>query len=451
VYGVDVVASADDTMRIAATALRADGFHLFTWTTSRSALRPERGGRSAVALAAPRDTMWSTLRDDTARARRYSPWRTLVPAYWSPTFAQEAHTGAIVGALTSGEDAIGRHAYVAQAGVNTKNGNVDASFDYRYNRLREPVLDLSLEQGWNYGSIYSEDARIGTLERRDRLASLHATFARPRVRTYTAITIGAELQQRAYDTDPARYLERLDPFYSATHTYPTLVLGASFSDAQRPTLSISPEDGVSLAAAVRQRWEASSGAAGRNAVAVGNLYKSLDFPGFAHHVIALRGAVGAADRRSPSVFDVGGVSGSSLEIVPGIDIGSSARTFPARGFEAGIEEGIVASSGSVEYRAPLAMPSRGLGLIPLFVDRASLAFFADAARAACPGAATPACSPLGVDGPTLASVGAELNIDAALQFDVPYRFRFGIAHPIHGARYASAPTLTTYVTLGASF
>jgi len=97
------------------------------------------------------------------------------------------------------------------------------------------------------------------------------------------------------------------------------------------------------------------------------------------------------------------------------------------------------------------MPSRGLGLIPLFVDRASLAVFADAARAACPGAATPACSPLGIDGPTLASVGAEFNIDTALQFDVPYRFRFGIAHPIHGARYASAPTLTTYVTLGASF
>ena len=451
VYGVDVVASAGDSMRIAATVLRADGFHLLTWTTSRAALQPERGGRSALALATPRDTMWSTLRDDTARARRYSPWRTLVPAYWSPTFAQEAHTGAIVGALTSGEDAIGRHAYVAQVGVNTKNGKVDASFDYRYNRLREPVLDLSLEQGWNYGSIYSETARIGTLERRDRLASLHATFARPRVRTYTAITIGAELQQRAYETDPARYLAQLDPFYSATHTYPTLVLGASFSDAQRPTLSVSPEDGVSLAAAVRQRWEASSGAAGRNAVAVGNLYKSLDLPGFAHHVIAIRGAVGAADRRSPSVFDVGGVSGSSLEIVPGIDVGSSARTFPARGFEAGIEEGIVASSGSVEYRAPLAMPSRGLGLIPLFVDRASLAVFADAARAACPGAATPACSPLGIDGPTLASVGAEFNIDTALQFDVPYRFRFGIAHPIHGARYASAPTLTTYVTLGASF
>lgn len=451
VYGVDLIAAGTDSLRIAATVLRADGFHLLTWTVPAGALTPHDVAYGRAGPVAPRDTGWSALRDDTARARRYSPWRTLLPAYWSPTVAQESHTGVVIGALTSGEDAIGRHAYVAQAAVNAKNGNVDASLAYRFNGLREPVLDLSLEQGWSYGSVYSQTARIGTLERRDRLASLDATFARPRVRTYSAITVGAELQERAYATDPARFLAKLDPFYAVTHTFPTLVLGASFSDAQRPTLSISPEDGVVLAAAVRQRWESSSGAAGRNAVAVTDLYKSLDLPGFAHHVIALRAAAGGADRRSPSVFDVGGVSGSSLEVVPGVDIGSSARTFPARGFQSGIEEGIVATAASVEYRAPLAMPSRGLGLVPLFIDRASLALFADAARAACPGAATPACSPLGADGPTLASVGAELDLDAALQFDVPYRFRIGVAHPVHGGGYADAPSLTTYVTLGASF
>lgn len=451
VYGVDVVAAGGaDSLRVAATVLRADGFHLLAWRPL-AAIAPHDVVFWHPGPVARRDTGWDALPSSTARAQRYSPWRTLLPSYWSPTFAQEAHTGALVGALTSGEDAIGRHAYVAQGAVNTKNGNIDASFDYRYNGLRTAVLDLALEQGWNYGSILSQDSRVGTLARRDRFASLDATFARPRVRTYSAVTVGVELQQRAYDTEPTHFLAQLDPFYSATHTYPTLVLGASFSDAQRPTLSISPEDGVTLAAAVRQRWESSTGAAGRNAVAVGDIYKSLDLPGFAHHVLALRAAVGDADRRSPSVFDVGGVSGSSIEVVPGFTVGSSARTFPARGFEAGIEQGIVATAASLEYRAPLAMPSRGVGLLPVFVDRASLALFADAARAACPGAATPACSPLGIDGPTLASVGAELNIDSALQWDVPYRFRFGLAHPIRGARYAAAPSLTTYVTLGASF
>lgn len=451
VYGVDVIATRNDSLRVAATVLRADGFHLLTWTTTREAIVPRGTAEMHFAPATSRDATWSTLRDDTAHTHRYSPWRTLIPAYWSPTFAREAHTGALVGALTSGEDAIGRHAYIAQAAVNTHNGNVDASVDYRYNGLREPVLDVALQQGWNYGSIWAKGGRVGTLERRDRLATLHATFVRPRVRTYSSVTAGLELEQRAYGSDPSALMAQLDSFYVVTHDYPTLLLGASFSNAQRPTLSISPEDGISLATAVRQRWETSNGAAGRSAVVVGDAYKSLDLPGFAHHVIALRAAVGGADRRSPSVFDIGGVSGASLEVVPGIAIGSSARTFPVRGFSAGIEEGTRATAASVEYRAPLAMPSRGLGLFPLFVDRASLALFADAARASCPAASTPACSPLGADGPTLASIGAELNLDSALQFDLPYRFRFGLAHPIRGAGYAGAPSLTTYVTLGASF
>lgn len=184
---------------------------------------------------------------------------------------------------------------------------------------------------------------------------------------------------------------------------------------------------------------------------IGSAYKSLDLPGFAHHVIAVRGAIGAADRRSPSEYEVGGVSGSSIEVVPGITFGSAARTFPVRGFAAGAETGVIASSVSAEYRIPLVAPSRSVGLFPFFLDRASLALFGDGARASCPVRATPACSPSSSDGPTLASVGAELNLDSALQFDVPYRFRFGVARPVSGAAYAGASSVTAYATLGLGF
>jgi hypothetical protein len=184
---------------------------------------------------------------------------------------------------------------------------------------------------------------------------------------------------------------------------------------------------------------------------VGAAYKSLDLPGFAHHVIALRAAIGAADRQSPSEYDVGGVSGSSFEIVPGISFGSTARTFPVRGFAAGAESGIHASTVSAEYRLPLVAPSRSLGLFPFFLDRASLSLFGDAGRAYCPAWATPACSPSATSGPTLASFGAELNLDSALQFDVPYRFRLGVAFPVRGTEYASAPRATGYATLGLAF
>jgi hypothetical protein len=464
VYGLDLVQLGDDSIRVATTALRGDGYHVLAWTVAHGEL--SLSTQQAPATAAPastpesaaapstepaKDPRWR-VSDDTSRSRRYSPWRTLVPAYWSPTFAQEgAGRGALIGALTGASDMIGRHAYVAEAAVNTLNSNVDASLSYAYSRWTNPVLSASLEQSWSYSNINAGGHKVGDLERRVRFASLHATFARPRVRTYSALTVGAEFEERDYAANPNELLPRLDPFYSETHRYPTLIASAFFSNTQSPTLSISPEDGVAFTGSLRQRWESSTGVAGRSAVAVGSAYKSLDLPGFAHHVIALRAAIGSADRQSPTEYSVGGVSGSSFEIVPGISFGSTARTFPVRGFVAGAESGIHASSVSAEYRLPLIAPSRSLGLFPFFLDRASLALFGDAGRAYCPAWATPACSPLATDGPTLASVGAELNLDSALQFDVPYRFRLGVAHPVRGAGYARASSVTGYATLGVAF
>jgi hypothetical protein len=460
VYGVDVVRAGADSMRVATTALRGDGYHVLIWTSSNAGLvpalvpaMPPADSAAAARDSAParRDPRW-LVADDTSPSRRYSPWRTLAPAYWTPTFAQVGDgRGALIGALTGASDVVGRHVYVAQASVNTHNSNIDASLLYEYNRWINPMLSASLEQSWSYANITSGGLKAGDLERRSRFVSLHATFARPRVRTYSAITLGAELEERLYASDPGSLLPQIDAFYSETHRYPTLVAAAVFSNTQSPTLSISPEDGVSVSGSVRQRWESSSGVSGRSAVIVASGYKSLDLPGFAHHVLAVRAALGSADHRSPTEYDVGGVSGQSFEIVPGISFGSAARTFPVRGFPSGAESGINASSLSAEYRLPLVAPSRSLGLFPFFLDRASMALFTDAGRATCPGHATPACSVSANDGPTLASVGAELDLDSALQFDVPYRFRLGFAHPVSGAAYTGASAVTGYATLGLAF
>ena len=462
-YGVDVMRSRSDSVRFATTALRGDGYHVLVWTVGAADLASVVGsGAAAERAAAPQtgsvaslapivDPRWAVV-DDTSAARSYSPWRTLIPAYWSPTFAQVGNgRGDLIGALTSASDVVGRHAYVAQASVNTHNRRVDASLGYAYSRWINPVLSASLEQSWTYSNITGNGVKIGDLERRSRIASLHATFARPRVRTYSAFTIGAEFEERIYDADPQPLLPRLPAFYLESHRYPTLVASGVFSNTQTPRLSISPEDGVRLAASIRQRWESSAGISGRSAVIVGSGYKSLDLPGFAHHVIAVRAALGSADRRSPSEYAVGGVSGSSFQIVPGISFGSAARTFPVRGFPSGAETGVQASAASVEYRLPLVAPGRSLGLFPFFLDRTSMSFFSDAARAFCPARATPACAASAGDGPTLSSVGAELNLDSALQFDVPYRFRLGLAHPISGAAYADASSVSAFATLGIAF
>jgi len=47
-------------------------------------------------------------------------------------------------------------------------------------------------------------------------------------------------------------------------------------------------------------------------------------------------------------------------------------------------------------------------------------------------------------------VGGELGVDAALRYDVVYRFRFGAAHPVRGL--GSAPSrVGLYFSMGSTF
>lgn len=443
IYDVDVARASGDTLRIAGTTLRGDGYAIALWDGTPS-------DTAGIRLQRDRSYAPWTVVPDTSAARPYRPWRTLPPAYWSPTFASDQGTGALVGGFTSGEDVIGRHAYLAQGAVNTRNGHVDGSVLYRYGRLAHAVIGLSVDQSWAYGMLFgSTGGLVGTLERRIRTYAARATLVRPRVRTFASLTGGVELEERLYDTDPARLVSRLDPYFSRVHRFPTLLLAGTFSNTQRPLRSISPEDGVTLAAAGRQRWESGAGSAGRSVVAVAAAYKSLDLGGYAHHVVALRLAGGSADSRTPTEYSVGGVSGAAIELVPGVVVGDPARTFPVRGFAPGSEQGVRAFAASAEYRAPLALVARGVRLLPVFLDRASVSFFGDAGRASCPRSAATICG-MG-RAPLLASVGAEVDFDTAIQYDIPMRLRAGVAHPVAGARYAGARPVSLFVTLGGTF
>ena len=51
----------------------------------------------------------------------------------------------------------------------------------------------------------------------------------------------------------------------------------------------------------------------------------------------------------------------------------------------------------------------------------------------------------------MASAGAELHFDAAFQYDVPYKFRFGVATPIAGRAYFGGGNVTVYFALGLAF
>ena len=64
-----------------------------------------------------------------------------------------------------------------------------------------------------------------------------------------------------------------------------------FPPAERPGISVSTEDGITLSASGRARWQnGTSGASTQSVVGAATGFKSLDLPGFAHHVLALRAA-----------------------------------------------------------------------------------------------------------------------------------------------------------------
>jgi hypothetical protein len=125
-----------------------------------------------------------------------------------------------------------------------------------------------------------------------------------------------------------------------------------------------------------------------------------------------------------------------------------------RGYPAGAEGGIRAYSAAVEYRAPLAAPSRGFRFIPAFVDRMSLTLFGETGRAFCPAGADTTrgfCSTSSIGNPAMASVGGEVNIDTGLQLDVQARLRLGLAFPLINRERLGASVAQAYATFGASF
>ncbi|HEX3866888.1 MAG TPA: hypothetical protein VHV78_09055, partial [Gemmatimonadaceae bacterium] len=287
-----------------------------------------------------------------------------------------------------------------------------------------------------------------------------ATWTRQRVREALSLTGGAALEYRTHTATPNDSVIALIDTTGVYGylTFPTLIAAATFANYQRPAFSISPEDGLAASVTVRDRTRSgANGTGGASVSAVGELsiFKSLDLPGFAHHVLAVRGSGGVTDDRAAGYFFVGGTNGNPFPIIPGYVIGEGSQTFPVRGFQSGTLVGIRAYSGSLEYRMPLLFAGRAPGDLPFFLDRASLSFFGDYGAAWCPDIVTGrevcnrATQALRTD---IASVGGELNVNLGLlSLDSPYRFRLGVAHPTRNGRYFGQAADQLYFATGVSF
>ncbi|MHB1068446.1 MAG: TolB family protein [Gemmatimonadaceae bacterium] len=391
--------------------------------------------------------------------RPYRPLRQLIPRFWMPLVESSDENRSRFGAWIGSSDITGRHAYALSMAHEPDRREMTGSFSYRYAGFGLPLLDVAARQNWDHTDLVdTNNALAGVLARRRRFVGTSLTYLRQRVRTATVLSAGAEMEFRDFVTDPAPLIERMgSPLFLKTLKYPTFTAMAAWANTRSPILALGPEDGVAISATGRWRWRTDDASATRSAAYVGTAaaYKSLGFiPGRSHHVVAIHAAAGTTDDKTNTELEAGGESGSSAEIASGVVIGDTRRNFAVRGFEPGAQVGIRALGASAEWRAPLALMNWGRGFVPFFAQRVSATLFGDAGTAWCPaGSTTGIGCPRGVTPRAwMASVGGELILDAAvLNYDVPYRLRFGYARPMRGKAYADAPNGSAYFSLGLSF
>jgi hypothetical protein len=447
---------------------------VFRGRDSLAAVTLQSGGyRVGVGLAVPEDStglFFDATPDprlprlvvDSSPAKPYSALRQLMPRFWAPLLESSYDDAYLLGAYTESYDILRRHYLYASLRVPTDNSGIDWSLEHEYRGLGLPVISSSISQDWTPFAVFSRSspsARVGTLRRRITDAEVLSSFVRQRVRSTLSFSLGAGIERRDYSTDPAPLLASIDSggIFRAAN-FPRLTAAAAYARYFTPPYAISPEDGFTAAITLRERLKSganASGGASTSIVGALGLFKSLDLPGYSHHVAAFRASTGWADTRTNSYFDVGGVSGGTYQIFPGYTIGEGRRTFPVRGFEPGTAQGIRAATGSFEYRAPLSLSHLSLSTLPGFLQRSSISIFGDYGIAWCPNtlATRQVCiDPRQETKTDLASVGGEFVINAGiLSWDSPTRLRIGIAHPVHNGDALGARHWTPYITTGISF
>jgi len=404
---------------------------------------------------------------------RYRPLTTLAPRYWVPEFREADHVGDVqvlkpgFGLQTSGEDLVGRHAFSASGTFSQGVGTLNGGASYTFAGLGNPVFGLAVSQAFDAdsrrwrGIVQEGDTVPLYLVERERALGVGATLLRRRARTVSTLGVSAShvWEHRFFLEESLEESTRFGLTRPDVRLAEGRVTG-TFANARRFAFSVSPEDGTGLFVRARVRRDLAladslRGGAGwdrgfRDVVGQVALYKGVRGPGFGNHVLGLRVSGGVAGGPGAHAFhyEVGGATGGSLP-VQFVDLGHGLL-FPVRGYRTATRWGRYAWTATAEYRFPLHMVNRGLGLLPWHLDWLAGTLFVDGGNAWGPELGLP-----GFDNPIrdpLASLGGELMLRSLALWSQSLDLRLGVALPLVEAEAGQGRDgIHTYLRLGLSF
>jgi Tol biopolymer transport system component len=331
----------------------------------------------------------------------YSALPTVGPRFWLPALFAD-HEGAVLGALTAGQDVLMRHGWVAEGGVGLGSG--EGYFAAKYaNDSFPPTLVV---EAYSLPTLYSDLFRRGDYW--ERASGLVVEAVAPILRVESGLTLSLGYQLRKQ--------EALSPLTGGAFAgmpvfegrRDSLFAKLAYTNALRYPHSISEEEGRKIAFTVRdysRRW--GSDLVGREYAGSWDEFVAMPWGLTRHHALALnlRGGLFDGDRPLQGAFQMGGPP-------------SDLADYPLRGFPSRFRAGEKIATGSLEYRAPIRDIYRGPGTTPFFFDRVHAALFVDGGRTWGDGS----------DGKTRVGAGIEGRLDMTLGYWLKIEPAIGFAH-----------------------
>ena len=414
----------------------SDGFDLFSLELDPARFLPAE----KPASERPRP---ATLLPRSWPVEAYRALPTLAPHAYSFSYGKGTFGDALT-LTTSGADAIGRHAFVANLVLETRHADMLGSLDYGYGELPFNFRASLFRTAAPRRDYRATGTQMTVTERRTGVTT-GVDLALPG--DFDAQSIGLSYTLLDWDHDqPLASGAPFDP-YAPLPSEPDrgfladIHLAYQLSTISSTAYAISAERGFGLGLAA-DFADPAWGSESTLTAFTGAFTAYLPMPWLRHHVLAFGVTGGAATGSYPRLdyFYTGGFADTPT--FDALRTGVRQTGFVLRGYKplqfAGTNYGLM----NLEYRFPIAYVDRGLSTLPGFLRTLSGTAFLDWGGT---------YNVLDLRDPWEAfhvGVGAELRLDLALIYADDSQFRFGLAR---GLDSAAPPGLQTYFVLATAF